>query len=301
MKSSIVIPCGRPECLAALFQALSQQSAGRETFEVVVVVPRRPAPLPPSAGIDVAWVETGELLPPGAMRNRGACRAHGEVLCFLDDDCVPPADWLAEMTETLACRLDVAAVGCRVTSFHRDFWNGCADYVLFSAMQLQRSEDRPLASAALAVRSVAFQQAKGFDENLRASEDWDFSLRLRKMGWKTHFHASVVVAHDHGRGGLWRILKQSYLSGVRSGLAVQKLHPTECGRAGRLACRLGRCPWSYPLFAFAYIPLLCVLQVWELRGTDSRWFLYLPLLVAGRTAYQIGVWRNIMVSRTVPP
>ena len=285
MDIAVIIPCGRPERLKPLLAALRNQSL--PPSEIVVVTAGNQAPAK-----DVAWVQTPELYPPGRMRNLGAQRAQSETLLFLDDDCLPPPQWIEIMCRTMKETPRVAAVGCRVASLDRDFWSRCADYVLFSATAQVVSGLRHVGCGALAVRRDVFRQAGGFDESLQASEDWDFCLRLAALGWRSYFCADVTVQHDHKRGNLKGILTQSYRSGWLSGLAVQARHRAALGAAGRMAVRLGH-SWSYPLFGIPYATALTLLHTWEMRGADRCGPLFWPVLAAGRLAYQMGVWARI--------
>lgn len=290
---SVVVPCARPERLPALAAAVRRQTGLAGGMELVVATPRRPGDDSGAGAADVVWVETGELFAPGRMRNLGAAQARGRFLFFIDDDCLPPPEWMAASLRVLDTRPDVAAVGCRVVGAAGDFWSRCADYVLFSATQSRHSGYRHLGSGALAVRTEVFRQAGGFDESLLASEDWDFGLRIQAAGWKSYFEAGVAVAHDHRRGSLRGILAQAHRSGWLSGLAVQRRHAAVLGPCARLAVHFSRLPTLYPFFALPYAALLTLLHAWEMRGVDRRWPLFLPFLAAGRLAYQFGVWRQL--------
>lgn len=289
---SVIIPCARPERLPALIEALSRQIPAPAALEIIVVTPRRPGTGWDAGGAEPVWVETGELHPPGRMRNLGAARARGPTLFFLDDDCLPPPGWMAALSRVLDAKPDVAAAGCRVIGVHNGFWSRCADHVLFTPAQLTRSGPRLLGAASLAVRAEVFRQAGGFDETLRASEDWDFGLRLQAAGWGSYFNADVEVAHDHRRERPVAILAQAYRSGRLSGLSVQRRHAAALGGVARLAVRLSN-PGLYPFFGLPYAMALTLLQAWELRGADRRGPLFLPFLAAGRLAYQAGVWRQL--------
>lgn len=289
---SVIIPCARPERLPALVAALGRQSAGAAGLEIIIATPRRAAGELDSGGAELVWVETGELFPPGRMRNLGAARARGQVLFFIDDDCLPPPEWLAVLSRVLETKPDVAVAGCRVVGPHKGFWPRCADFVLFSATQFMHSGYRLLGAAALAVRAEVFREVGGFDEDLLASEDWDFGLRLQAAGWRSYFDAGTTVAHDHRREQWRGILAQAYRSGWLSGLTVQRKHAAVLGPGARLAVHFSD-PKLYPFFGLPFALMLTVRQVWELRGVDRRGPLFLPFLAAGRLAYQAGVWRRL--------
>ena len=268
-------------------------------FEVIVSTPVRPKLLAIPRGLRVTWVETGQLFPPGKMRNIGAAQAHSETLLFLDDDCIPPPEWNQAMQQTLKNMAGVAAVGCRVISLEADFWGRCADFVLFSSAQQLYSCHRHLGCASLAVRASVFRQAGGFDLSLLASEDWDFGLRLEDIGWRSYFTADITVLHDHHRGHFKDIMRQAYRSGWLSGLTVQQVHHPRLGLSARLATRLAE-SWIYPLFGLPYAVLLTILHAWEMRSVDRRWPAFVPFLAASRFLYQLGVWARLRHDRSPP-
>lgn len=289
---SIIIPCSRPARLPSLLSALSIQTVGTTGMEVLVVTPVAPAQLTTPSNLLVHWVETKQLHPPGHMRNLGAAEARGNVLCFIDDDCLPPPPWIEILQSTLNAIPTVGAVGCRVVSTQNDFWSRCADFVLFSATQQIYSCHRLLGCGALAVRREAFEKVHGFDISLLASEDWDFGLRLQHAGWSSFFNAGVTVLHDHARGHFKAIMRQAWKSGRQSGLTVQNKHFNTLGPSSRLAMRLTRSPF-YPLFGFPYAMAVTLLHAWEMRGSDPRWLVFIPFLAIGRFCYQLGVWSRI--------
>lgn len=292
---SVIIPCSRPERLPLLLSALSTQTVSTTNVEVLVVTPVAPTSISLPSNMPVRWVETKQLYPPGHMRNLGAAQARGNVLFFIDDDCLPPPSWMETLQATLDSMPAVGAVGCRVISASNDFWSRCADFVLFSATQQIYSCHRLLGCGALAVRRHAFEKVHGFDASLLASEDWDFGLRLQQAGWSSYFNAGATVRHDHARGHFHAIMRQAWRSGWLSGLTVQNKHYQTLGAIAHLAMRLTRSP-LYPLFGLPYAMAVTALHAWEMRGSDRRWILFIPFLAIGRCCYQLGVWSRIRTS-----
>ena len=54
-------------------------------------------------------IVAGEGRGPAAARNLGVQAAHGEIVCFTDDDCRPGANWLATLERRFECGAEVVA------------------------------------------------------------------------------------------------------------------------------------------------------------------------------------------------
>lgn len=110
--SVIVVHFEQPEALRRTLRALERQThpaARRET--IVVDDGSRRAP---EVGPEVRLlVQEDRGARPGAARNLGAAQARGDVLCFLDADTAPEADYLTELTRLPALAPEAVTVGRR--------------------------------------------------------------------------------------------------------------------------------------------------------------------------------------------
>lgn len=288
---SVIIPSGRPERVAVTVHSLLTQNLPRDMYEIIVVTPDY-SPLPNDFSPEARVVLTGRLFPPGRMRNIGAREARGGYLCFLDDDCQAPENLLEHMAYILQTRAHVGAVGCRVVACDETFWNRCADQALFTAYQARKAGAiAGLGSAALAVRREAFVAAGGFDEGLMASEDWDFSLKLRERGWQCWFTPEVEVRHDHRRGSLQTILRAAWQYGRASGLAVQLRHGGTISWVARLMVAAA----SKRIYWLLILPYSCFLTlVWLFEARPVKMLPCLPVLFLARLSYQCGVFKSLL-------
>ena len=286
---SIVIPSARPDRVTATVRSLQVQSIPRSMYEIIVVTPD-PCELSCHLGAEVRFVSSGQLFPPGKMRNLGAEHALGNFLCFFDDDCLAPDTFLEHMTHILQAQASVGAVGCRVVAHDNTFWDRCADQALFTAYQGRKAGMvSGLGSAAMVVRSEAFRAAGGFDEVLKASEDWDLSLKLREHGWKCHFTIATEVRHDHRRGGFFSILHSAWNSGRDSGLIVQKRHPISTSRVARYMVLADK----IHLYWLAILPYASLMTIAWLINSPVSMFPCLPVVFLSRLAYQLGVFKSL--------
>jgi len=287
---SVIIPSGRPDRVAETVRSLRTQTLPPEAYEILVVTPD-PAALPPDTAAVVRIVSTGRLFPPGKMRNLGVREARGRFLCFLDDDCLAPNTLLHDMERILRTRKAVGAVGCRVVACDATFWNRCADQALFTAYQAEKEgETAGLGSAALAVRREAFEAAGGFDEQLLASEDWDFSLKIRAGGWLCWFSPEIAVLHDHRRGNFQAILQSAWKYGKASGLTVQRRHRDAVSWVARMMLMA----WKYKIYWLLMLPYSCFLTVvWLLEARPGKLLPCLPVIFLARLWYQLGVFSSL--------
>lgn len=98
---SVVIPhLNQPEALPCCLASLAAQTYRRDNFEVIVV--DNGSIMPPSDVVDrfdrvrlASEVRRG----PGPARNRGVALSRGELLAFIDADCMAHPDWLAMIAQ----------------------------------------------------------------------------------------------------------------------------------------------------------------------------------------------------------
>lgn len=288
---SVVIPSARNDRVINTIKALQQQTLAVGTYEIIIVTPVA-LNIAIEKDIPVKIVQVDKLYPPGNMRNYGAQVGHGDFFCFIDDDCLPAKDWLESLLNIIESHKDLGMVGCRVIAGNNGFWARCADYCLFTAYQYQRSFTVELGSAAIIVRKNAFHDVNGFDEQLQASEDWDFSLRLQNKGWKCFFSPDTEVQHYHGRESFFAILNSAYLSGIRSGLIVQEKHKNQLTWLAKLSVLL-RSPFLYWILILPYAAAVTMFQVVEFVKTNRIVIVYSPIMFLSRIAYHCGVLRRL--------
>jgi len=122
-------------------------------------------------------------------RNNGALLAQGEVIAFVDDDCLPEPGWLLNARKYFN---DPEVVGLEglIRSDHEDDpdWRPVSN-VGFEGIGFM--------TANLMVRSAAFQYLGGFDlqfDKPHFREDTDFGWRMQDLG-KVPYAADVAVFH----------------------------------------------------------------------------------------------------------
>ena len=297
-KISVIIPSARPGKVIGTLCGLSTQTLAADVLEMIVVTPKHSQEKIDCDRITkVKVVFVDELYPPGKMRNIGARSAVGDYLAFIDDDCIPGERWLENLIKEVTSHQDVGMVGCRVVSGNKGFWSESADYALFAAYQYKKKLFIDLGSAAIMVKRQAFTEVAGFDESMLASEDWDFSLRLRQVGWRCLFTPEGQVLHFHGRESFSAIAQSAYRSGFRSGLMVQIKHFSKMSWLAKISVRMGTSFWYFPLI-LPYALALTLMQCLGLVQTDFYKCRHVPMIFICRFLYHCGVWRKLLQEST---
>jgi glycosyltransferase involved in cell wall biosynthesis len=135
---------------------------------------------------------------PAAARNAGFARAATPYVLPLDADDRLPAGVLAEMHAALESD-PRAAYAYGVMRFFGD-WGG---EVRFPGYDPYRLLYRPIVGWLGLVRRTAWEEAGGFDPELRGFEDWDFTLAAIEQGRHGHRLDRIVLEYrKHGRSGL---------------------------------------------------------------------------------------------------
>src|SRR5574341_1151960 len=141
-----------------------------------------------------------------AARNVGAQNARGEVVLFIDADCVPDAHWIEAMTAPFADVSIVGAGGMKQTNQRAlgpAFIQMEFDY-RYAQVRAHRYIDF-IDSGTAAYRRDIFLKNNGFDTRLADAEDVELSFRLSQQGFKMAFAPSAIVYRAH-QTSLWEYL-----------------------------------------------------------------------------------------------
>jgi len=137
---------------------------------------------------------------PGAARNRGAAEAGGELIVFVDDDCIPEPDWLERLTAPLS---DGEIAGAKGAYLSRQ------SELVARFVQLEYEEKyeclkrQPyidfIDTYSAVFRRDVFLAAGGYDTAFSTAsvEDQEFSFRLAEAGRKLVFVPRARVWHRH--------------------------------------------------------------------------------------------------------
>lgn len=179
------------KCLEAVF------SSDYESFEVIVVddcstddsaeiirrFPCKLVTLDRNSGASVA-------------RNTGARNSSGDVLFFIDADCIVQKDTLSIVDKTITGHEDTVFGGTYSRVPFDDNFFGTFQSVFIHYSETRRREPDYIATHAMVIRRKLFEKSGGFREDfLPILEDVEFSHRLRRSGITLKMNPEITVKH----------------------------------------------------------------------------------------------------------
>jgi GT2 family glycosyltransferase len=158
-----------------------------------------------------------------AARNTGLAAATGDVVAYIDDDCVPDPDWLTYLALSFMSTPHGAVGGPNVPP-HDGAVAECVarapggpTHVLVSDREAEH-----IPGCNMAFRKAVLDQLGGFDPRFRiAGDDVDICWRLQDAGWTIGFSPAAMVWHRR-RSSVRAYLQQQKGYGAAEGLLEQK-------------------------------------------------------------------------------
>jgi len=144
--------------------------------------------------IDIKFLHQ-EKKGPAAARNLGISESSGDILCFIDEDCVADSHWLENILKGYT-DWKVGGVGGKVIGFNpKGILERYQNY-LFTPRPENGFLSAINTSNASYRRSV-IEEVGGFDENLKTNEDTDLGYRVRQRGYSLKYQPDAIVYHKH--------------------------------------------------------------------------------------------------------
>ncbi|MEH3147693.1 MAG: galactosyltransferase-related protein [Methylobacterium frigidaeris] len=208
--SVVTLARGRPAHLRNVLVGLERQTRPPAEF-IVAVMQDAPYDLPEASFPVRQILVPGAELPLAAARNRGVAEAAGDAVVFLDVDCIPAPDLVADYAQGLAA-LDGLLMG-EVLHLPEHATAGDWRYADLAAVAEKHSDRRgPPASGIelchdyrcfwslnFAIRRATFLEAGGFDERYRGygGEDTDFGKILDQRGVPIAWMKGGLAYHQY--------------------------------------------------------------------------------------------------------
>ena len=229
---SIIVPAyENPEELERCLQSL-QQGELEDESEVIVIddcsSEQSGAIEQTAQKYNAGYYRQDKNAGPGVARNRGASEARGDILVFIDSDCVAPKGWLTKLIKPIRYGKCLATTACYAGPVISAWITVFQDEDYRYRMPSEEIDTSFVNSCNFAIDKKVFQDCGGFPAQ-RISEDMVLGLMLSKRGTPPRFLPDAGVRHDY-HSTLNGYLKQRFsfaFNTVRSFLDRDKISSKE--------------------------------------------------------------------------
>jgi GT2 family glycosyltransferase len=203
---SVIIPSYQPDRkLADCLDSILSTSSGRR-FEVWVV-DSTPDDITGSIRgcLDdsrVHLLRSPRRLLPGEARDMGVGQAKGDILVFIDADCIASGGWLDGLVDGLL-RSGAGVCGGSVENGTPDSYFGTADYLSEFGEYTPRNPSRSVRfvpSCSMALSREVWSRAGGFPAGIATGEDVALGKRIIDLGMEIRFIPQAVIYHQNQTG-----------------------------------------------------------------------------------------------------
>jgi glycosyltransferase involved in cell wall biosynthesis len=185
---SVIIPAHNEEkYIGDCLLSLSHQDYPKNMYEVIVVDNNstdETENIASSYHIKLIKQNTG---PVGAVRNAGAKKGTGNILAFIDADCVAPANWLTTGNALIQKKNDVYGGGYNLRP--DPFW--IEKYWLLK----NKNPPKHLLGCCIFIRKNDFFTVGGFSEDITSGEDTELSVVLAQKNYNVIMTHKINVIH----------------------------------------------------------------------------------------------------------
>ena len=225
---SIIIPVrDQPDDLIECLKSLDNLNYPKDCLEIIVVDDGSRSDISQvvrSPGIKI--IRQTESLGASVCRNTGAENATGDILAFLDADCMAGENWLQEIIPFFQTA-KAGAVGGYVDGYYKESYLDRYEEVSSSLNMGQRllmegntESNLYVPTANLLITREAFTATGGFRSGMHLGEDVDFCWRMRNLGYNLLYVPFGRVAHKH-RNQLGKMLKRRSEYGTSEAVLYQ--------------------------------------------------------------------------------
>ena len=232
----------------------------------------------------------------GTARNIGIEQAEGEIILFLDTDCVAPSNWIDRMYRVFQSTKTDGVGGSLENGTPLSITGTVGYYLEFFRFFPNRSipcDARPdtesfLIGANCGFRKEIFRNIRYYDhyDETKVGEDFYFCWQLSQLGKKLVFVPSIPVKHFN-KTGLLTLLRYQYKFGI--GACFYRYYVSK-----EIMPMFMKVPYLTLFFPVIVIPWIGSYVLRRLGILEFIKFLtMLPLLYIGNCVWAIGFLRQL--------
>ena len=203
MKISIITPMYNSEqYIGRMIRALRDLDYPQEQLEIIIIdngSEDDSVKIARENGISCLVMKDASI---SQMRNTGAAMATGEILGFVDSDCLVSRDWANKASEYVS---DVGIAGGYYGLGDSPGWIEKT----WHELKKDITGDVSFVSAGnMVIKARIFNELGGFDESVETGEDWDFCQRVIGAGYRVVNQPELHVTHLGNYKTLFGIIKK---------------------------------------------------------------------------------------------
>jgi len=243
----------------------------------------------------VRFIETDKPTPPAIARNLGANTSTGDLIIFIDADCVADKNFVEEHVQAHNGNQEKLVGGAVRVQQSDNYWILSDNISTFHEILLHTKAGKRdiLPSLNLSVSHSLWEKLGGFDPKFptAAGEDADFSYRARQLGADLIFNPRAIVEHHHQRGSLKLIINHAYNFGKYS----IKLNPNY-----RRDLKESNFFQKNPLMLILFSPLIAltiILKIVVIEKLPLTYWHTLPIVFIAKIAWCFGAFNRIITTK----
>lgn len=285
IKFSIVIPNLNSPVIDKVIKAIQHQQRSLHDVEVIIIGQDKYGLIEPE--MRVQFIQTGPTAPAKA-RNLAWKQAKGEIICFIDADCVVAPNWLTELEKSLTD--SQKHIVCGTFTFPLDDYWTVADTLAHYSATLSDQPHRMIEAPSmnLALPRTALEEIGGFDERFPhpAGEDVVLTRRLGHLGYEICYTPRVTLFHEVRRGSLRGLWQHSFRFGRYAVWTLPEKIWVEA-RPRYLS------HWSLALGSSVLAPWYVGLRVFWRNWKLLKFWYTIPAVLLAKFAWQLGVAQSL--------
>jgi glycosyltransferase involved in cell wall biosynthesis len=198
---SIIIPSYNSETTIAKCLNALQNQIYKSPYEIILIdssTDRTPQ-IVSSRYPEIIFIHLDKKTDPGTARNIGVKKAKGELIAFIDSDCVAAPDWLDRIAGAHDSQYNAVGGSVHNGNLENDIvaWAGYLAEFREFLPGLAKKEVTHIPTCNISYKKNIFENYGLFQGKYYPQEDLIFNYNLCKNGEKILFDPSIKIYHNH--------------------------------------------------------------------------------------------------------